>query len=442
MPAKRALTDKTIKKLAKHPAKPGKRYDVMDALVPGFGIRVSDRAHLTYFLGGRFPNSKHYTRREIAEVGALTLPDARRKARTWIEWIKAGKDPGAEQERVKREQARKQAHTFESVCEAFIAEWVIGPDAERPRQRRAKRVAHTIRNQFVAAWRDRPISDISRDDVLAIIKAKARTAPAEARNLLTTVKSIFQWALDQGSYGLDRSICADIKPTAIVGEKVARDRALDDIETAALWNAVAAMPYPVGAIYRLLILSGLRLNEVARATWPEIDIGKREWTIPASRMKGKNHKARPHLVPLTPEIMEVLEDLPRFNRGDFLFSTTHGVKAVSIGSRAKDTIDAAMLEELRKLAKGRGDDPRKVKLAPWVTHDIRRTVRSNLAKLKIAEEVSEAILAHMPSGIKATYNVHKYADEKRGALEAWAARLREIVSPLPPPDNVVRLARA
>jgi hypothetical protein len=99
MQTKRALTDKTIKKLRKRPAAAGQRYDVMDALVPGFGIRVSDKAHLTYILAGRFPGSKHYTRREIAEVGALELPDAREKARTWLEWIKAGKDPTAEQER-------------------------------------------------------------------------------------------------------------------------------------------------------------------------------------------------------------------------------------------------------------------------------------------------------------------------------------------------------
>ena len=115
MQAKRALTNKAIKKLAKRPAAPGKRYDVINALVPGFGVRVTDKAHLTFILAGRFPGSKSYTRREIGEVGALTLSSARDKARAWLEWSKAGINPAAEQERAKREQARKQTHTFESV---------------------------------------------------------------------------------------------------------------------------------------------------------------------------------------------------------------------------------------------------------------------------------------------------------------------------------------
>ena len=265
-------------------------------------------------------------------------------------------------------------------------------DAERPRQRKAKQVAHSIRTYFIAAWRDRPITDIGRDDVMMIIKAKARTAPAHARNLLTMAKSLFQWALDQGTYGLDRSVCADIKPVKIVGDKVARDRSLEDAELTALWAAAEATPYPVGPIYKLLILSGLRLNEVARASWGEFDLAKRTWTIPASRMKGKVHKARPHLVPLIPEMMEIIDGLPRFKAGDFLFSTTFGAKPMAIGSRVKGIIDASMLEQLRVVAKERGDDPRKIKLKAWVNHDLRRSIRSNMAELKIAEEVSEAVL--------------------------------------------------
>ena len=110
--AKQVLTEKTLKKLAKRPAKSGKRYDTMDALVPGFGVRVTDKGHLTYIPAGRSPGSKSYTRREIGEVGACTLSPAREKARAWIEWIKAGKDPSAEMERAKREQARISRRTL------------------------------------------------------------------------------------------------------------------------------------------------------------------------------------------------------------------------------------------------------------------------------------------------------------------------------------------
>ena len=74
--------------------------------------------------------------------------------------------------------------------------------------------------------------------------------------------------------------------------------------------------YPYGPIYHLLLLSGLRLNEVADAVWSEFDLAKGIWTIPASRMKGKNSKARPHSVPLTADILAILGSLPRFNGGE------------------------------------------------------------------------------------------------------------------------------
>jgi hypothetical protein len=94
-----------------------------------------------------------------------------------------------------------------------------------------------------------------------------------------------------------------------------------------------------------------------------------------------------------------------------------------------------MLGTLRALARRRGDDPSKVELARWVNHDIRRTVRSRLSRLKISEEAREAVLAHARPGIKGIYDHHDYLDEKTEALQIWGNRLREIVEP--PPANVV-----
>jgi len=96
-----------------------------------------------------------------------------------------------------------------------------------------------------------------------------------------------------------------------------------------------------------------------------------------------------------------------------------------------------MLLTLRALAKHRGEDPADVTLPPFINHDIRRTVRSHLSRLKVTEEAREAVLAHARPGIKGTYDLYDYLDEKREALELWAARLREITEPKP--DNVVRL---
>ena len=85
----------------------------------------------------------------------------------------------------------------------------------------------------------------------------------------------------------------------------------------------------------------------------------------------------------------------------------------------------------------RGEDPSRIKL-DWVNHDMRRTVRTGLSKLRVDRDTAEAVLAHAKVGIVGTYNVHDFLDEKREALMKWDRRLREITSP-PSADNVVPL---
>ena len=67
----------------------------------------------------------------------------------------------------------------------------------------------------------------------------------------------------------------------------------------------------------------------------------------------------------------------------------------------------------------------------------RRTVRTGLSRLKVTEEAREAVMAHARPGIKGTYDLYDYLDEKRDALDRWAAKLRSIIEP--PPPNVVEL---
>jgi len=88
----------------------------------------------------------------------------------------------------------------------------------------------------------------------------------------------------------------------------------------------------------------------------------------------------------------------------FLFSRNAGRRPAVMSTEIKDDLDARMLRTLRAVARQRGDDPATVALKPFVTHDLRRVVRSGLSRLKIAEEVREAVLSHVRGGIKGTYD--------------------------------------
>jgi integrase len=177
-----------------------------------------------------------------------------------------------------------------------------------------------------------------------------------------------------------------------------------------------------------LVLSALRVRELANTDRPEWKLHGNawEWTIPASRMKGKIA----HVVPITADLREVYDACPK--RGKFLFSFNGGETPLRICWKVKQQIDAEMLKVLREIAVERGDDPDEVALAHFTNHDIRRTVRSRLSRLKgISLETREAILAHAKPGMQRVYDVYEYLDEKREALELWAGALREIVQPLP-----------
>jgi hypothetical protein len=79
-------------------------------------------------------------------------------------------------------------------------------------------------------------------------------------------------------------------------------------------------------------------------------------------------------------------------------------------------------------------------VAPWRIHDLRRSMRTNLSALGVSPFIGELAIGHRQAGVHAVYDLHRYVDEIRQALERWYARLLRIVEG-PGPGKVVRLRR-
>jgi hypothetical protein len=152
-------------------------------------------------------------------------------------------------------------------------------------------------------------------------------------------------------------------------------------------------------------------------------------------MKGRNSgqgQARAHIVPLTPALRKIFSAVRRGARGDFVFSAKDGARPVATGgAQLKATLDDEMLHILRQRAKARGEDPDKVALQPWRNHDLRRSCRSTLARLRIDPDTAEAVLAHRRPGVKGIYDQWERLPEKREALIAWSQFLADLVRPCP-----------
>jgi integrase len=405
--ARRTLNDRILKSLK--PAKTGDRYDVLDAIVPGLGIRVTDKGRRTFVLVARYPGSENPTRRSLGEYGEITLEQARSKARKWLEMIRAGVDPKADEDRRRLEQLRKQKNTFAAVAEDFIKRALS-------KNRTGADVARELRREFVGRWAARPITEITQHDVVAVLdEVVERGAVYQAHNLFAHVRRLFNWAISRGVYGLEHSPCDRLKPGDVIGARHVRQRVLTDVELRTFWKAMDRLGYPFGPLFKLLLVTGQRRGEAAEARWPEFDLDAKLWTIPAARMKSN----AAHLVPLADDALAILEALPRFARGDHVFSTTFGLRPVSGFSKAKARLDGLMAAE-----PGGFDE--------WRLHDLRRTMRTHLSALPVTDLVRELVIAHTKPGLHKVYDQFGYLPEKREALVLWGARLRSIVTP--PPD--------
>jgi integrase len=405
MAPKRDFTDRFLKSVKPAPA--GKRIIHWDAQVPGFGIRVSDKSRPddlgAFVLVTRLPGSSNPTARRIGTYPALSLAQARQIAREWREDISKGVDPKVKEAEKLREEARRHADTFAAAF-AVYAEEKLG------RLRTGAESVRTIERHAMDVWGQRPISEIRRADVKELIRNIHKFAPVAGTRLLSLLKTFFAWAAEEEL--LEASPAAAVKPLA---DEVKRDRVLTDAEIRAVWHACGDLGV-FGRAFRFMLVTGQRRSEVGGMTWSEIDRDKRLWALPKERAKA----GRKHEIPLSSLAMSILDDCPELNQ--YVFTTGRlTATPVSGWSKAKAALD------------------KKTDVSDWHVHDLRRTCATNLAKLGIDRIVISKLLNHAEGGVTSIYDRHARDDEKRAAMDRWAARLVAVVDETD--DNVVPIRR-
>jgi integrase len=146
---------------------------------------------------------------------------------------------------------------------------------------------------------------------------------------------------------------------------------------------------------RMLILCAIRSGEIRGATWAEIDLDRAVWTIPADRMKMR----KPHRVPLSPQVIAILEHARANRRSDHVFPNGKGV-ALS---------DMALTKTLRDMG------------MECTAHGFRSSFRDWAAEQTSAPgEVAEAALAHaVPSAVEAAYKRTDFFERRRELMDDW-----------------------
>ena len=230
-----------------------------------------------------------------------------------------------------------------------------------------------------------------------------RGSPSAANHALAAVRKMFNWAIEHGH--VDRSPCFGIKAPS---KLKSRDRVLTVEELVRIWQAAEKMGYPYGRIIQLLILTAQRRNEVTGLRWVELDLAKTTWTIPAERTK----PGRTHELPLNESAVDLIQSLPRVHE-DLVFP-----------ARGKDNPASGFSKWKRQLDELAG-------FGTWRIHDIRRTVASSMAQLKVPPHVIERVLNHTTGtlgGVAGIYNRFGYLSEMKDALDQWANHLARLTS--------------
>jgi integrase len=413
---KRVLADRLLAGLK--PAAAGKRYTVWDARLEHFGVRVTDRGVISFFVLRRVASKKQPVRHTIGRYPALTLAAARKLAATALADLATGQHPRERKTAERAAEARRRETTVAFVAEEFIQRYAL-------KKRTGVVIGQLVRRELVSRWGERPITEVQRGDVIRMVEEISDVSPSAAHRALIYCRRLFNWAIARDIYGLTASPCDRLSANDLIGPQRSRDRVLTDGEVRLIWRATdpPEADYPLSAFVRLLLLTGARRSEVAKATWSEIDLDQALWTIGRARMKGDE----PHAVPLSPMAVDLLQALPRFS-GPYVFSTTSGATAICGFANYKKRLDRRIAE----LAPPG--------IADWTFHDIRRSVRTNLSRLRVLPFTAELVIGHKQGGVHGIYDLHRYDSEKRDALCAWASRLRDIVAP--PPANLVALPRA
>jgi integrase len=431
---------------------PSKEYDLREG--HGFGIRVRKTGIITFFYIYHFDG-----KRKFLNLGIYGLPpdaslsDARQKHAAAFSQVRSGIDPldlkktaADEKVSIAMEAAQKaeaavvaatrlEKYTFETLVKDGVPEnfvpttveqlagvWFVSYSKENHTERWQGSALSCIRLHVVPSIGQMEIATVRHKHAVTLIQRIASTVPGSARNTMKFARQMFKYAC--------RQEWAEIQPFIEITESVpkiaqkADERHLDDDEIVKAWAEISksSSSQEVKRALKLILVTAQRPGEVAQMHRDQIK--GRWWTIP-SEVAGKNE--REHRVYLTDTALELIGD-----SNGYIFASVNGKRGHVSGNTLSQAINRGYLtDEVIKFVGNRKIKARKEPyfgMKPWSPHDLRRTARTNMARVGVLDEIGEEVVNHIKPGVIGVYNKYRYDNEKKEALLKWETLLLEILA--------------
>jgi integrase len=379
------------------PPEAGDRTIYWDTEMRGFGLMVTAGGHRSYVVQYR---AKRRQRRMHLKSG-LNLSEARREAKAILGAVAKGHDPLNE----RRKAEGASTNTLRSIGEEYF-------QRDGKQLRSAAHRSAVLERLVYPRLGARQIDEIRRTDIIKLLDTiEDERGPVQADQTLAYLRRIMTW--HAGRSEDFRSPIVSSMARSKPGER-RRQRVLSDDEIRAIWRAADASQNPFGYLVQFILLTAVRRNEAAHMRRAEVSGDN--WVIPQARYKTGVEL----LVPLSPMAQAVLAKVPVIGRGDLIF-TTDGRRPLTGFSWSKQSFDKAC------------------GVTDWTIHDLRRTARTLLSRAGVSSDHAERCLGHVIGGVRATYDRHAFAVEKRIAFEKLGTLIEHIVNPQP---NVVPMRAA
>lgn len=331
-------------------------------------------------------------RREMGLGGypAVSLAKAREFATAARTAAAEGRDPIAERR-------REAEPTFGECADQFINE--MESQWRNPKHRAQWRMTLT---QYCNAIRPNPVSSITTDDVLRVLKPIWTEKPETASRLRGRIERVLDFATVRGWRNGDNPARWRGHLKAILPERPKLSRghmaAMPYADLPEFLRQVRAREAMAARALEFLVLTAARTGEVLGARWDEIDFSTELWTVPADRMKA----GRPHRVPLTKDALALLMPLHEARISEYIFPGQRGGKPLS---------SAALSNLMTRLG---ADD--------YTVHGFRSAFRDWVGdKTTHSRDVAEAALAHvLTDKTEAAYRRADALEKRRNLMNSWS----------------------
>mgnify|MGYP001424250867 CR=1 FL=1 len=355
----------------------------------------------------RFKSPVTRTRRQMSlgSASVVTLAEARKRATECRRTIDQGLDPI--EERKKEQAARKleSGVTFEEAASGFIRLQEAGW-----KDRKAVATWTASLGQYVfPAFGGKPVRLIDTPDVMAVLEPIWTEKNETASRIRSRIERILDYARAQGWRESEnparwKGHLAAMLPAPSKVAKVEHHKAVALGDINRVMQGLSASGGIAAKAVRFTCLTAARSGEVRSASWSEIDLPAKLWTIPAGRMKaGKEHR-----VPLSADALSVLHEVLPFRdqkAGDLVFP---GHK------RGNPLSDVALSKALHVASETK----------EVTVHGLRSTFRDWASEeTDFPHEVAEMALAHtVGNKVEAAYRRGDLMEKRREMMEAWAKR--------------------